>query len=41
MKTGRTSAATLGVVGGIALGMWIASAMTLMEPRTPREPAQR
>lgn len=31
MKTERTSAAILGLAGGIALGMWIASAMTLMD----------
>ncbi len=36
MKTGTTSAAIIGVAGGIALGMWIASAMTLMD----REAAQ-
>ena len=40
-KTGRTSAATLGLVGGLALGAWIGSEMTLMNSRevvTP-EPA--
>ena len=31
MKTGRTSAAIIGVAGGVALGMWIASAITLMD----------
>jgi hypothetical protein len=36
MKTGTTSAAVIGVASGIALGMWIASAMTLMD----REAAQ-
>ena len=30
-KTGRSSAAIIGVAGGIALGMWIASEMTLLE----------
>jgi len=42
MKTGRTSAAILGLAGGIALGMWIASAMTLMdrERTTPASVAQ-
>jgi hypothetical protein len=30
MKTGKTSAATLGLVGGLALGAWIGSEMTLM-----------
>ena len=41
MKTGRTSAATLGLVGGLALGAWIGSEMTLLTSRevvTP-EPA--
>ena len=28
MKTGKTSAATLGLVGGLALGAWIGSEMT-------------
>ena len=37
MKTGTTSAAIIGVAGGIALGMWIASAITLMD----REPANQ
>ena len=31
MKTGSTSAAVVGIAGGIALGMWLASAMTLMD----------
>lgn len=31
MKTGRTSAAIIGMAGGIALGIWIASAMTMMD----------
>lgn len=30
MKTGRSSAATLGLVGGLALGGWIGAEMTLM-----------
>jgi len=30
MKTGKTSAATLGLVGGLALGAWIGSEMTVM-----------
>ena len=34
MKTARSSAAVIGVAGGIALGMWIASSMTLMERDT-------
>lgn len=37
MKTGTNSAAIIGVAGGIALGMWIASAITLMDP----EPANQ
>ena len=28
MRTGKTSAATLGLVGGLALGAWIGSEMT-------------
>ena len=31
MKTGKASAATLGLVGGLALGAWIGSEMTLMD----------
>ena len=39
MKTGKTSAATLGLVGGIVLGAWIGAEMTqLRDLRTP-EPA--
>ncbi len=41
MKTGKTSAAALGLVGGLALGAWIGSEMTFMNSRevvTP-EPA--
>ena len=30
MKTGKTSAATLGLVGGLALGAWIGAEMTTM-----------
>jgi len=30
MKTGKTSAVTFGLVGGLALGAWIGSEMTLM-----------
>jgi hypothetical protein len=33
MKTGRTSAATFGLVGGLALGAWIGSEMTLLNSR--------
>jgi hypothetical protein len=33
MKSGRTSAATLGLVGGLALGAWIGSEMTLLNNR--------
>ena len=28
MKTGRTSAAVLGLMGGVALGVWIGAEMT-------------
>ena len=28
MKTGKTSAATLGLVGGLVLGAWIGSELT-------------
>ena len=28
MKTGKTSAATLGLVGGVVLGAWIGSELT-------------
>lgn len=38
MKTGRTSAATLGLVGGLALGAWIGSEMTLMNEREVSTP---
>ena len=33
IKTGRSSAAIIGVGGGIALGMWLASAMSLLDDR--------
>lgn len=33
MKSGKTSAAILGIVGGLALGGWIGSEMTLMQGR--------
>lgn len=33
MKTGKTSAATLGLVGGLALGAWIGSEMTSLNSR--------
>jgi hypothetical protein len=39
MKTGRTSAAIIGVAGGIALGMWIASSMSLMDRDVTRPAA--
>jgi hypothetical protein len=39
MKTGKTSAATLGLVGGIALGAWIGSEMTLLSGRDVATPA--
>ena len=41
MRTGKTSAATLGLVGGLALGAWIGSEMTLLNNRAdvPAEPA--
>ena len=38
MKTGRTSAAVLGLAGGLALGVWIGSAMTLDRDSAPTEP---
>lgn len=39
MKTGGSSAAIIGVAGGVALGMWLASAITLMdEDRTTIKP---
>jgi hypothetical protein len=39
MKTGKTSAATLGLVGGIALGAWMGSEMTLLNGREVISPA--
>lgn len=39
MRTGRTSAATLGLVGGLALGAWIGAEMTQMHSVKPSEPA--
>lgn len=39
MKTGKTSAATLGLVGGLALGAWIGSEMTTMSRDRAAEPA--
>lgn len=39
MKTGRTSAATLGLVGGLALGVWIGSEMTSGREALTRQPA--
>ena len=33
MKTGKTSAATLGLVGGLALGAWIGAEMTTLNTR--------
>jgi hypothetical protein len=35
MKTGRTSAATLGLVGGLVLGAWIGSELTMSRTVTP------
>ena len=39
MKTGRTSAATLGLVGGIVLGAWIGSELTTSRLETAPAPA--
>lgn len=39
MKTGKTSAATLGLVGGLALGVWIGSEMTSGREAMTPEPA--
>jgi hypothetical protein len=39
MKSGRTSAATLGLVGGLALGVWIGSEMTSGPEALTRQPA--
>jgi len=38
MKTGKTSAATLGLVGGVVLGAWIGSELTMSRTESP-EPA--
>ena len=38
MKTGKTSAATLGLVGGVVLGAWIGSELTTSRANVP-EPA--
>ena len=38
MKTGKTSAATLGLVGGLVLGAWIGSELTMSRTDAP-EPA--
>jgi hypothetical protein len=38
MRTGKTSAATLGLVGGLALGAWIGSEMTLLNDRNVAAP---
>lgn len=39
MKTGKTSAATLGLVGGLALGVWVGSEMTSNREVVTPEPA--
>jgi len=39
MKTGKTSAATLGLVGGLALGVWIGSELTRGREAAATEPA--
>lgn len=39
MKTGKSSAATLGLVGGLALGVWIGSEMMQSREVTAPEPA--
>ncbi|HYB96728.1 MAG TPA: hypothetical protein VEC39_17270 [Vicinamibacterales bacterium] len=39
MRTGKTSAATLGLVGGLALGAWIGAEMTQMRAVKTAEPA--
>jgi hypothetical protein len=38
MTSGKTSAATLGLVGGLALGAWIGAEMTQMRDLTTSEP---
>ena len=39
MKTGKTSAATLGLVGGLVLGAWIGSELTTSRANAPEPPA--
>ena len=39
MKTGKTSAATLGLVGGLALGVWIGSELTSSRADATPQPA--
>jgi hypothetical protein len=39
MKTGRTSAATLGLVGGVVLGAWIGSELMTSRVSAPEPPA--
>jgi hypothetical protein len=39
MKTGKTSAAALGLVGGLALGIWVGSEMTSSRANVAPEPA--
>ena len=39
MKTGKRSAATLGLVGGLALGVWVGSEMMQSHERPSPEPA--
>lgn len=39
MKKGKTSAATLGLVGGLVLGAWIGSELTLSRATVAPEPA--
>ena len=39
MKTGKTSAATLGLVGGVVLGAWIGAELTTSRANAPEPPA--
>ena len=39
MKTGKTSAATLGLVGGVVLGAWIGSELMMSRANAPEPPA--
>ena len=39
MKTGKTSAATLGLVGGVVLGAWIGSELMTSRANAPEPPA--